>query len=69
MDGMTYMCLEVACPLASVSARIGRHMVSFATLMKLYSKSFSYKDNNKKFGIILTRKQSRPMIASCLAPH
>src|SRR5260221_5629846 len=31
----TYMCAEVANPFASVSARIGRHMVSFATFMNL----------------------------------
>jgi hypothetical protein len=31
----THMCLDVAYPLASVSARIGRAIVSFATLMKL----------------------------------
>lgn len=41
------MCLEVAYPLASVRARIGRHIVSFATLIKLYSKTVSYKDNEK----------------------
>ena len=31
----TYICEEVAYPFASVSARIGRHMDSLATLMKL----------------------------------
>jgi hypothetical protein len=30
-----YICEEVAYPFASVSARIGRHIVSLATLMKL----------------------------------
>jgi hypothetical protein len=32
-----HMCLPVAYPLASVSARIGLHIVSFATLMNLYN--------------------------------
>jgi len=32
-----YMCLPVAYPLASVSARMGLHIVSFATLMNLYN--------------------------------
>ena len=30
-----HMCLEVAYPLASVRARIGRAMVSFATLINM----------------------------------
>jgi hypothetical protein len=32
---VTHTCLDVAYPLASVNARIGRHIVSFATLMNL----------------------------------
>ena len=37
----TYTCFPVAYPLASVRARIGLHMVSFATLMNLPIESTS----------------------------
>jgi hypothetical protein len=37
----TYTCFPVAYPLASVRARMGLHMVSFATLMNLPIKSTS----------------------------
>ena len=37
----TYTCFPVAYPLASVKARMGLHMVSFATLMNLSTESTS----------------------------
>ena len=48
----TYTCFPVAYPLASVRARIGLHMVSFATLMNLPIKSASRDKRN--LGDVLT---------------
>lgn len=54
----TYTCFPVACPLASVRARMGLHMVSFATLMNLPTRLVGR--NNRFIGGALTRMLLRP---------
>jgi hypothetical protein len=53
------MCEEVAYPLASVNARIGRHIVSLATLMNLGS-AFSNDDDLQEHHKPPTHIQSHP---------
>ena len=52
------MCEEVAYPFASVSARIGRHIVSLATLMKL--SALRHGVGRHALRCSRTRKLSRP---------
>lgn len=52
-DG-TYVCLDAAYPLASVSARIGRHIVSLATLMNLSKRVVSIPEKKENWKIFFS---------------
>ena len=65
-DG-TYVCLDAAYPLASVSARIGRHIVSLATLMNLSKEllAFQRKKKTGRFFFHPYTTSSRDNFLSC----